>query len=138
MFKSTTKQMLHRHGPSFKLWSISLQRWESMLNQTLQMDSSSSCYRFLSTLSRVGDLCNLGGFPSFGPGVRKAREFSYSLLIFEEKRLCKARQRSQLMPALPWLAPPGKYRRLDNSRLGGSLSGVGMEARTLLVKSNEV
>lgn len=49
-----------------------------------------------------------------------------------------ARQWSQLMPALPWLALPGKSCRSENSHLGGSLGVVGIEARTLLVKASEV
>lgn len=48
----------------------------------------------------VDDLCNLGGFPSFGPGVLKAREFNYSLLVFEENRLCKAVVTTHASPAL--------------------------------------
>lgn len=64
------------------------------------MDSSLSYHRLISTLSWVDDLCSLGGFPSFGPGVLKAREFNYSLLIFEENRLCEAVVTAHTSPAL--------------------------------------
>lgn len=44
----------------------------------------------LYLLSWVDAVCSLGGFPSICPSVLKAREVNYSLLIFEESRLCKA------------------------------------------------
>lgn len=64
------------------------------------MNSSSPYHRLMSTLSWVDDLCNLGGFPSFGPSVLKAREFNYSLMIYEENRLWKAVVTPQASPAL--------------------------------------
>lgn len=70
-----------------------------MLNEGLHVDSRLSYHRLISILSRVDDVCDLGGFPSFGPRVLKAREFSYSLLIFEKNRLCKAVVTAHVSPA---------------------------------------
>lgn len=122
--------MLHGHGPWFKLWSISLQWWESMLSQTLHVDSSSSYHRLTSTLSWVGDTCSLGGVPSFCPAVLKARELNYSWLIFEENRLCKAVVASHASPALA-----SSSGDTINEKI---LMVVGIETRTILVTSNEV
>lgn len=36
------------------------------------MGSRLSYHRLISILSQMDDLCDLGGFPSFGPGVLKA------------------------------------------------------------------
>lgn len=98
------------------------------------MDYSSSYHRLISTLSWADDLCSLGGFPCFVPGALKAREFNYSLLIFEEDRLCQA---VVTLHASTALASSSK-KELEKSHLGGSLIVVGIETRTILVKSNEV
>lgn len=73
----------------------------------------------------VDDLCSLGGFPCFVPGVLKAREFNYSLLIFEEDRLCQAVVTLHASTAL------GRARRESFGRFPHC-------GRTILVKSNEV
>lgn len=85
----------------------------------------------MSTQSRVDDFCSLGGFPFFGPGLLKARGSGYSLLIYEENRLCKAMVTPHA--SLPWLALPGKYYRWENSYSGDFLSVVGIETKTILL-----
>lgn len=107
-----------------------------MLHQALNVNSSSSYHRLMSTLSWVNDLCNLGGFPSFGPGVLQASGFNKSLLMYEKNRLWKAVVTPQA--SLPWPALPGEYCLLEKSHLGGSLSVIGIETKTVWVMSNEV
>lgn len=49
-----------------------------MPTQALHVNSGSSYHRLMSTLSWMGDLCNIAGFTFFGPDVLKARGFNNS------------------------------------------------------------
>lgn len=67
-------------------------------------DSSSSYHRLVAILSLANNLCNLGIFSPFGPGMLNAERFNNTLLIYEGNRLWKTLV--TLLPELPWIALP--------------------------------
>ena len=96
------------------------------------MNSSSSYHRLMSTLSWVGDLCNIAGFTFFGPGVLKARRVNHSILIFEEKSPWKALVNPHASPTLA--SSPREHCGLEKGHLGGSLIVVGIDTKITLVR----